>query len=92
MHAQSLLFVIPWTVAHQAPLSMEFSMQEYWNRLPCPTPRDLPHPRIQPESPVSPALQADSFTTEPSGKPLHENRKAQMQDIGNALEIRRSVT
>ena len=48
----------PWIVACQAPLSIEFSRQEYWNRLPCPVPRDLPYPRIKPESP---ALEADSL-------------------------------
>ena len=37
----------PWTVAHQAPLSMEFSRQEYWGRLPFPTPGDLPYPGIE---------------------------------------------
>ena len=38
----------PWTVAHQAPLSMRFSRQEYWNGLPFPSPGDLPHPGIKP--------------------------------------------
>ena len=38
------LFATPWTVAHQAPLSTGFSRQEYWSGLPCPPPRDLPHP------------------------------------------------
>ena len=38
----------PWTVAHQAPLPMEFSRQEYWNGLPFPPPGDLPNPRIEP--------------------------------------------
>ena len=46
MNARSLscvqLFVTPWTVAHQVPLSMEFSMQKYWNIMPFPSPRDLP--------------------------------------------------
>ena len=37
-------FVTPWTVAHQAPLSMGFFRQEYWSGLPCPPPGDLPHP------------------------------------------------
>ena len=50
--------VTPWTVAHQAPLSMGFSGQEYWSGLPCPTPGDLPNPGIKP---VSPALQVDSL-------------------------------
>ena len=51
----------PWTVAPQAPLSMEFSRQEYWSGLPCPPSGDLPNPGIEPESPVSSALQADSL-------------------------------
>ena len=46
------LFVTPWTVAHQAPPSMEFSRQEYWSGLPLPSPRDLPDPGIEPGSPA----------------------------------------
>ena len=42
------LFATPWTVAHQAPLSMRFSRQEYWSRLPCPPPGGLPNPGIKP--------------------------------------------
>ena len=42
----------PWTVAHQAPLPMEFSRQEYWHGLPFPSPRDLPKPGIEPRSPA----------------------------------------
>ena len=65
MHAQLLnhvrLCVAPWTVARQAPLSMGFSRQESWSGLPCPPPGDFPDPQIKPESPVSPALQADSL-------------------------------
>ena len=56
----------PWTVAHQAPLSMGFSRQEYWSEPPCCSPRDLPNPGIKPRSP---ALQADSLPSEPLGKP-----------------------
>ena len=63
------LFATPWTVAHQAPLSMGFFRQEYWSRLPLPTPGDLPNPGIEPVSPASPALAGGFFTTEPSGKP-----------------------
>ena len=48
-------------MAHQAPLSMEFSRQEYWSGLPFPTPGDLSNPGIEPVSPASPALQADSL-------------------------------
>ena len=56
--AQSCLFETPWTVAHQAPLSMEFSRQEYWSGLPFPSPADLPDAGIEPRSP---ALWADSL-------------------------------
>ena len=55
--------VTPWTVAHQAPLSVGFFKQEYWNGLPFPPPGDLPDPEIKP--PGSPALQADSLPAEP---------------------------
>ena len=48
----------PWTIAHQPPLSMEFSRQEYWSGLPFPSAGNLPNPEIKPRSP---ALQADSL-------------------------------
>ena len=51
---------------NQAPLSMGFSRQEYWNGLPCPSPGNVPNPGIKPKSP---ALQADSSLSEPPGKP-----------------------
>ena len=57
------LFVTPWTAAHQAPLSMRFSRQEYWNGLPCPPPGDLPDPGMEPTSLRSPALAGGFFTT-----------------------------
>ena len=57
----------PWTVSHQAPLSMGFSRQEYWNGLPFPSPGDLSNPGIKP---VSPALAGRLFTMAPSGKPI----------------------
>ena len=56
-----LLFARLWTVAHQAPLSMGFSRQEYWNELPCPPAEDLTDPGFKPASPVAPALQAGSL-------------------------------
>ena len=56
------LFVILWTVALQAPLSMGFSRQEYWGGMPCPPPGDLPNPGIEPMSLMSPAL-TDMFFT-----------------------------
>ena len=61
-----LCFCNPWTIAHQAPLSMNFSEQEYWSGLPFLSPGDLPDPGIEPRSP---ALQACSLPTEPPGKP-----------------------
>ena len=57
------LFVTPWTVAHQAPRPMGFSRQEDYSGLPCPPPGDLPHPGIEPESFMSPALAGKFFTT-----------------------------
>ena len=63
------LFATQWTVAHQAPLSMEFSRQEYWSGLPFPTPGDLPEPGIKTASLASPALTGRFFTTMPPGKP-----------------------
>ena len=64
------LLVTPWTLAHQAPLCMGFSCQEYWSGLLCPPPGDLPYPGIEPASPVSPALQEDSSLAELLGKSL----------------------
>ena len=64
------LFVRLWTVARQAPLSMGFSRQEYWNGLPRPPPGDLPDPGIEPTSPVAPALQADSLPLSHQGSPI----------------------
>ena len=58
------VFVTPWTVAHPAPLSTEFSRQEYWSQLPFPPPGDFPDPGIEPESPMSPALAGGFFNTE----------------------------
>ena len=60
------LFATPWTVACEAPPSMEFSRQEYWNGLPFPSSVDLPDPGIKPRSP---ALQAAALPSEPPGKP-----------------------
>ena len=57
-----LLFVTPWTVAYQVPLSAGFSRQEYWSGLPLPPPRDPSDPRIKPESLASPALAGGFFT------------------------------
>ena len=63
--------VTPWTIAHQTPLSMGFSRQEFWSGLPFPSPRTLPDPGIEPMSFASLAPTGGFFfTTVPSGKPL----------------------
>ena len=78
----------PWTVAHQAPLSMEFFRQEYWNGLPFPSPRGLPDPRIKPRST---ALQTDSLLVElpvaleKSGS-LHEREIQEVEGAGSLLQ------
>ena len=86
------LCATPWTVARQAPLSIEFSRQEHRNELPFPPPGDHPSPGIKPASPV---LQVDFLPTEPLGKPrmqrlqplkewvkmLHANSEASVASI-----------
>ena len=62
------LFMTPWTVAQQAPPSMEFSRQVYWSGLPFLSPGDLPNPGIEPRSPT---LQADALLSEPPGNLDH---------------------
>ena len=64
------LFVTLWTVALQASLSMGFSRQKYWSGLPFPSLGDLPSPKIEPPSLVSPTLAGGFFTTGPPGKPF----------------------
>ena len=88
------LFEIPWTVAHQAPLSIGFSMQKYWNGLQYPSPGDLPHQGIELGSPT---LQADSLPTEqPEQKdwrciqrtlvlPPRQNKKRQRQVLARYI-------
>ena len=60
-----LTLCAPWTVVREAPLSMEFSRQEYWSGWSFPSPGDLPDPEIEPRSPTQ---QADSLLSEPQGK------------------------
>ena len=69
------LFAILWTIAHQAPLSMGFSRQEYWSGLPFPSLGDLPNPGIEPGSP---ALQTDTLTAELPGKPKNVQTTTQL--------------
>ena len=65
-----ILFVNPWTVAHQAPLSMAFPRQENWSKLLFPTSGTLPEPEIKPTPLASPALPGRFFIAVPPGKPL----------------------
>ena len=67
------LFATPWTVAHQAPLCMGFSRQDYWSGLPFPTPGNHPNPGIKPMSLVSYALADGFFTNALPGKPIPLN-------------------
>ena len=64
-----------WTAACQAPQSIGFFREEYWSGLPFTPPGDLPHPGIEPMSPVSPALQEDSLPAEPLGMLQIENTR-----------------
>ena len=64
------LLATPWTVAHQTPLSMEFSRQEHWREQPFLSPGDLSGPGIEPMSLISLSLAGRFFTTEPPGKPI----------------------
>ena len=61
------LYVTLWAIAHQDPLSLKISKQEYWSGQPFPSPEDLPNPGMEPGSPV---LQADSLLSEPPEKPI----------------------
>ena len=70
------LFAVLWTVAHQAPLSMGFSRQEYWSELWGPPPGDIPHPGIKPKFLAS---QADSSLLSHWGSPLHTTHMGKLQ-------------
>ena len=77
----------PWTVAHQAPMSMGFSRQEYWSGLPFPPQGALPDPRIEPRSPESPALAGRVFTTVPPGNPLRTIYKPKILVTGAEIYL-----
>ena len=72
----------PWTVAHQASLSMGFPRQEYWSGLPFPSPRNLPDSRIKP---MSPALAGGFFTTEPSREPQFSSVQFSCSVVSDSL-------
>ena len=98
------LFVTPWTVAHQAPLSMRFARQDYWSWLPIPFSGDLPHLGTEPTSPVFPAVQMDSLLLEPSRSPciywaghrssfgvfIRSNGKPERIFLANPIDLSRS--
>ena len=75
-------FAAPWTVSHQAPLSMGFSRQEYWSGLLFLFAGDLPNPGIEPLSPVSPALQVDSLPLSHLGSLDVYNKKEALCLVG----------
>ena len=77
------LFVTPWIVTLQAPLSMGFPRKEHWSGLTFPFPRDLPNPRIEPTSPVSSALQADSWPLSHLGSPSSSIAWTQIYSIAH---------
>ena len=86
------LFAAPWTVAHQVPLSMEFSRPECWSGLPFPPPGDLPDPGIEPTSLETPPLAADSLPLVPPGKSLKIwYRKPKAQSVFSSVQFSRSV-
>ena len=62
---------IPWSIAHQAPLTMGLSRQEYWSVLPCPPPGDPPNPGTEPASLMSPASAGMFFNTSTTWEALH---------------------
>ena len=76
-------FATPWIIACQASLSMEFSRQEYWSRLPFPSPGNLSDPGIEPGSP---ALQADYLLSEPQGK-LKRNSLSPVRHFATLLTV-----
>ena len=78
-------------MAHQVPLSMEFSRQEYWSRLPLPPPGDLPDPRIEP---MSPALAGGVFTTVPAGNSICYPKDITPKNFINykSLEVMRAIS
>ena len=78
------LFSTPWTITHQAPLSVEFSRQDYWSGLPCSPPGNLPDPGIEPTSLVFRALAGVFFTTSATWEALEgkEGRGEMLQLAG----------
>ena len=74
-----LTLMTPWTVAHQAPLSMGFFRQEYWSQLPFSPPGDLPDQKIELLFSAYPALAGRFFATDPPGDPMYRVHHAKWQ-------------
>ena len=70
--SQVRLFATPWSVACQAPLSVEFSRQEFWSGLPCPPPGDSPEPGIEPHLSLTSALASGFFITRATWEELQD--------------------
>ena len=84
MHAYLVVsnsFATPQTVARQTPLSMGFPRQECWSGLPFPPPGGLPDPGMESKAPAAPALQADSFITEPPGNSLRTVMRGELANL-----------
>ena len=83
------LFVTPWTVARQAPLSMGFSRQEYWSGSPRPPPGELPGPGIEPGSLVSPLSSSRFSTAEPPGTQKVQGavRRSSLDPVGREQTV-----
>ena len=77
------LFVTTWTVALQAPQSIEFSRQEHWSGLPFPSPGDLPTQGLNPVN--AGALQADTLPSEPPGNPLRSEERLEFEGSKSEL-------
>ena len=82
------LFAAPWTAARQAPLSVEFSRQEYWSGLPCPPPGDLPKPGIEPESLMFLISAGGFFTTSANWEAPAYSRLSLKQEEQSAAQAR----
>ena len=82
----------PWTVACQAPLSMEFSRQEYWSGLLCPSPEDLSKSGIELMFPVSPTLQVDSLLLSHPGSPVNSLAYYNVSiKVKDGMQVRKST-
>ena len=85
--SHSVPFVTPWTIVHQASLSLEFFRQEYWSGLPFPIPGDLIDPGLKPVFLASPVLAGASFTTVPPGKPMESISHSEFNQVSHSWMI-----